>query len=77
MSFKIDKQTLDDLAIFGITERNLFMIFSTEPVRGWCENFEEMFLYPLSDADQINERSDVIRYYRDIEAEFPFRVRVF
>ena len=31
MSFKIDKQTLDDLAIFGI--------FSTGPVRGVVRKF--------------------------------------
>ena len=78
MSFKIDKQTLDDLAIFGNNRtKSVYDIFNRTRTRGGAKILEEMFLYPLSDADQINERSDVIRYYRDIEAEFPFRGEIF
>ena len=77
MSFKIDKQTLDDLAIFGNNRtKSVYDIFNRTRTRGGAKILEEMFLYPLSDADQINERSDVIRYYRDIEAEFPQRLDV-
>ena len=78
MSFKIDKQTLDDLTIFGNNRtKSAYDIFNRTRTRGGAKILEEMFLYPLSDADQINERSDVIRYYRDIEAEFPFRGEIF
>ena len=78
MSFKIDKQTLDDLAIFGNNRtKSVYEIFNRTQTRGGARILEEMFLYPLSDADQINERSDVIRYYRDIEAVFPFRSEIF
>lgn len=78
MSFKIDKQTLDDLAIFGNNRtKSVYEIFNRTQTRGGARILEEMFLYPLSDADQINERSDVIRYYRDMEAVFPFRSEIF
>lgn len=78
MSFKIDKQTLDDLVIFGNNRtKSVYEIFNRTQTRGGAKILEEMFLYPLSDADQINERSDVIRYYRDIEAVFPFRSEIF
>ena len=78
MSFKIDKQTLDDLVIFGNNRtKSVYEIFNRTQTRGGARILEEMFLYPLSDADQINERSDVIRYYRDMEAEFPFRSEIF
>lgn len=78
MSFKIDKQTLDDLAIFGNNRtKSVYDIFNRTSTRGGAKILEEMFLYPLSEADQINERSDVIRYYRDMEAEFPFRGEIF
>ncbi len=78
MSFKIDKQTLDDLAIFGNNRtKSVYEIFNRTQTRGGAKILEEMFLYPLSDADQINERSDVIRYYRDMEAVFPFRSEIF
>ena len=74
----LDKQTLDDLAIFGNNRtKSVYDIFNRTRTRGGAKILEEMFLYPLSDADQINERSDVIRYYRDIEAEFPFRGEIF
>lgn len=78
MSFKIDKQTLDDLAIFGNNRtKSVYDIFNRTSTRGGAKILEEMFLYPLSEADQINERSDVIRYYRDMAAEFPFRGEIF
>ena len=78
MSFKIDKQTLDDLVIFGNNRtKSVYEIFNRTQTRGGAKILEEMFLYPLSDADQINERSDVIRYYRDMEAVFPFRSEIF
>ena len=56
MSFKIDKQTLDDLAIFGNNRtKSVYDIFNRTRTRGGAKILEEMFLYPLSDADQINE----------------------
>lgn len=78
MSFKIDKQTLDDLAIFGNNRMmSVYEIFNRAQTRGGAKLLEEMFLYPLSDVDKINERSDVIHYYWDMDAEFPFRSEIF
>lgn len=78
MSFKIDKQTLDDLAIFGNNRnKSVYDIFNRTRTRGGAKILEDMFLYPLSDVDQINERSSTIGYYRDHAAEFPFRPEIF
>lgn len=78
MSFKIDKQTLNDLVIFGNSRtKSVYDIFNRTHTRGGAKILEEMFLYPLCDADQINERSSLIRYYRDSEISFPFRSEIF
>lgn len=78
MSFKIDKQTLNDLVIFGNSRtKSVYEIFNRTRTRGGAKILEEMFLYPLSDADQINERSSVIRYYKDQDIRFPFRGEIF
>ena len=78
MSFKIDKQTLNDLVIFGNSRtQSVYDIFNRTNTRGGAKILEEMFLCPLSDADEINERSAVIRYYRDMDSVFPFRGAIF
>ena len=47
MSFKIDKQTLDDLAIFGNNRtKSVYDIFNRTRTRGGAKILEEMFLYP-------------------------------
>lgn len=52
MSFTIDKQTLDDLNIFGKQHRgnSIYSLFNTTRTRGGALVLEEMFLYPLSDV---------------------------
>ena len=78
MSFKIDKQTLDDLVVFGNNRtKSVFEIYNKTYTRGGARILENMFKYPLSDADKINERSDMIHYYYDIKAVFPFRAEIF
>lgn len=48
MSFKIDKQTLTDLAIFSSgRSQSVYEIFNRTHTRGGGRLLEEMFQYPL------------------------------
>lgn len=78
MSFKIDKQTLNDLAIFG-TGRSLsvYEIFNRTRTRGGGRLLEEMFMYPLSTIEEINSRGEIIGYYMRSGGEFPFPGAIF
>lgn len=73
MSFTVDKQTLEDLNIFGKRGKNsIFSLFNRTYTRGGADVLERMFLYPLSDASDINDRTAVIRYFQSQSVAFPF-----
>ena len=78
MSFKIDKQTLNDLAVFG-TGRNqsVYEIFNRMHTRGGARQLEEMFQFPLSEMEAIENRSKIIAYYMNSRVAFPFRGAIF
>ena len=74
MVFIIDKQTLDDLNIFGKRGRDsIYSMFNTTRTRGGARVLEEMFLYPLSDETKINKRGSIIRFFQESGMTFPFR----
>ncbi len=78
MSFKIDKQTLDDLAIFTTgRSKSVYEIFNRMHTRGGARLLEEMFHYPLSELDAITKRSETIRYFHERGITFPFRGAIF
>ncbi|MDR3245525.1 MAG: hypothetical protein LBT50_03735 [Prevotellaceae bacterium] len=78
MAFIIDKQTLDDLNVFGKRgKESIYNMFNTTRTRGGAQILEEMFMYPLSDVEKINRRSGIIRYFQEHEISFPFRGELF
>ncbi len=78
MSLVIDKQTLDDLNIFGKRDNDsVYAIFNRTHTRGGAEILEQMFRYPLSDVGAINNRSGIIRYFKDLKTNFPFKGDLF
>ncbi|MDR2130766.1 MAG: hypothetical protein LBP56_06325 [Odoribacteraceae bacterium] len=78
MAFIIDKQTLDDLNIFGKRGRDsIYNMFNTTRTRGGAQVLEEMFLYPLSEEEKINKRSSIIRFFQTNGMTFPFRGELF
>jgi len=78
MSFTIDKQTLDDLHIFGKQRGGaIYNLFNKTQTRGGAQVLEDMFRYPLSDRNKINRRSDIIKYFQWKNAPFPFRNEAF
>ena len=74
MSFNTDKQTLDDLNIIGKPGTDsVYGLYNNTYTRGAADILEQMFLYPLSDAQAINNRSATIQYFNAIKAKFPFK----
>ena len=78
MLFKTDKQTQEDLNIYGKqgTDSILSLFNRTSTLNG-ARILEEMFNYPLSDAEAINKRSGAIGYLRVVQAVFPFSSELF
>ncbi len=73
MSFATDKQTLDDLNILGKYKPNsIFNIFNQVRTAGGEKLLEQMFLHPLSNPDEINERSSIFSYFQNRSFTFPF-----
>jgi len=78
MLFTTDKQTLEDLNIFGKHGGNaLFNIYNRCITRGGASVMEEMFRYPLSDEKAINQRIGIIKYFAAREMAFPFNATHF
>ncbi|SIN66621.1 MutS-related protein [Chitinophaga niabensis] len=73
MSLMTDKQTLNDLNIFGKGGGDtVYTIFNRTFTRGGSELLEEMFRNPLSDEHTINARSTIIRSFSEQEISFPY-----
>lgn len=74
MLFTTDKQTLEDLNIFGKHGSNsVFTLFNRCTTRGGAAVLEEMFRYPLADDTAINRRSSIIRFFAEETITFPFQ----
>jgi DNA mismatch repair protein MutS len=74
MIFTTDKQTLEDLNIFGRQgSDSVYTIFNRTTTRGGASILEEMFHYPLSDEQAINRRSGIIQYFAALGIPFPFQ----
>ncbi len=72
MSFETDKQTLEDLNILGRYKNNsIYSIFCDMVTRGGERLLERMFLNPLTDAAEINQRTRVFQYFKEHDIAFP------
>jgi DNA mismatch repair protein MutS len=78
MLFTTDKQTQEDLNIYGKqgTDSILSLFNRTSTLNG-SKLLEELFNYPLSDAEAINARIEKIRYLKTVKAAFPFSSELF
>lgn len=73
MSFTTDRQTLEDLNIFGKHGLDsVYSIYNRCMTRGGAAILEEMFRYPLSNHEAINRRSSIIQYFAEKGSLFPF-----
>lgn len=73
MLFSTDKQTLDDLNIFGKHGgTSVYEIYNRTLTRGGAAELEQMFRHPLAVAADINRRSSIIQYFAGTGLQFPF-----
>lgn len=78
MAFIVDKQTLDDLNIFGKRGKNsIYGMFNVTRTLGGAHVLEQMFFCPLSDVSEINRRNNIIRYFKEYQITFPFQGELF
>ena len=78
MLFTTDKQTIDDLNIFGKHGSNaVYHLFNRCITRGGAAILEELFRYPLSDEKAINQRIGIIQHFAASGNSFPFNVTHF
>lgn len=72
MSFITDQQTLNDLNLLGKHRRgSIFGLFCKVHTTGGERLLEEMFRHPLTDAEAINQRSGLFRYFAGRRLVFP------
>src|SRR5690606_7459347 len=73
MKFNIDRQTIEELNILGkFREGSLYHLFNRVKSRGGEQLLDHMFHHPLTNADDINERSAVFKYFSNLNIPFPF-----
>ncbi len=73
MSFFADKQTLEDLNILGRYKNNsIASLFNATVTTGGRKLMDQLFQQPLSDATEINKRSDIFQFFTDHPVDFPF-----
>lgn len=78
MSFIIDKQTFNDLTIFGRRgSKTIYNLFNSTRTLGGSKVLDTMFRSPLSDAVKIRERSKIIRYFMENKITFPYNTEIF
>lgn len=74
MSFKTDKQTLEDLNIFSKPgKESVFNIYNHTYTSGGSDILEKLFLYPLDNVNAINNRSLTIQYFSQVKTLFPIK----
>lgn len=78
MGFQVDKQTADDLNLLGRYKNNsIFSLFDQTITRGGGNLMENIFLHPLSDPLQINQRSAIFRFFQEKKLQFPVNAELF
>ncbi len=73
MSFTIDKQSLDELSLMGkFRQGTVYFLFNQVKTRGGEHLLDKLFKQPLSDAQQINQRTTIFQFFQDAKLQFPF-----
>src|SRR6202012_5047973 len=72
MHFTTDKQTLDDLNIFGKHgEGSVYGIFNHTQTRGGALLLEQLFREPLSRPEAIRKRVGIFKWFSERGLGFP------
>lgn len=72
-NFITDRQTTEDLNLLGRFKKDsVINIFDKTKTRAGRQALEDMFRKPMTNAQDINERSRIFSYYKSLNREFPF-----
>ena len=72
-NFITDRQTTEDLNLLGRFKKDsVINIFDRTKTRAGRQALEDMFRKPMTNAEEINERSRIFSYYKSLNREFPF-----
>ena len=72
-NFITDRQTTEDLNLLGRFKKDsVINIFDRTKTRAGRQELEDMFRNPMTSAQEINQRSEVFSYYKELNKEFPF-----
>ena len=72
-NFITDRQTTEDLNLLGRFKKDsVINIFDKTKTRAGRQALEDMFRKPMTNAQEINERSRIFSYYKLLNREFPF-----
>ncbi|HWK03428.1 MAG TPA: hypothetical protein VNS58_07340 [Puia sp.] len=78
MSFVADKQTLDDLNLLRrYRNDSIYALFNQVHTSGGEKLMDKMFRYPLDNADEINRRSGLFKYFEKKGLRFPLNKEQF
>lgn len=78
MYLETDRQTLDDLRIFGKRDQpGLFDLYNQTHTRGGELLLREMFERPLNDFGAITDRIKTLKFFAEGELVFPFQASTF
>lgn len=73
MSFRIDKQSLDELSLLGkFRQGSVYFLFNKAKTRIGEQNLDEMFNHPLPDPAAINQRAATFQFFQQARLAFPF-----
>ena len=72
MIFNADKQTLDDLNIFGKKgKESVYSLFNRTYTTGGAAKLEQIFHYPTTGETEIRDRSETIQFFCRSSSAFP------
>ncbi|EDM38904.1 putative mismatch repair-like protein [Pedobacter sp. BAL39] len=78
VAFTVDQQTLTDLNLLGKYKSNsVYNSFNKVETLGGERLLQEMFHHPLTDAEQINLRSSLFKYFGSLGFTFPVKKELF
>jgi DNA mismatch repair protein MutS len=78
MGFIADRQTLEDLNLLDRYGNDaVFSLFNQVKTKGGGLLLEKMFRHPLADPKEINQRSNIFKYFSDLSLEFPLDSQLF
>ncbi|QEC43827.1 MutS-related protein [Pseudobacter ginsenosidimutans] len=76
MQFNTDKQTVDELNLLGkFRQGSVYHLFNEVRTRGGEQLLDQMFRNPMLDAESINQRSKIFRFFQQSSLGFSFDVQ--